>query len=391
MSRLNNSRLESSRLESSRIQAITLKRNKFGNYEHKETRFVVDKNTRCVYGKQNDNGSVDSLTPDDLKVCVEKNFRVEPRLLVHERKESEEKTTSSSESAPTDINRDTKDSEIDRNNVCECGDEECDGDCVDDDDECPHCCDGCGRINDESENEVRINRRIPIVDKSTEDKKETQNEESQEKIKENERKELLIELFVTKWQKKFDEKFADKKFNNNHTVIKFDVDRCSITNTHGLEFRGCELWYNKSTNFYYIEFNLYKFVDGICPPNFKGSEMYCVISFGSTLKEAFIKSIDNIDKHVFCRHCGNITKTDSYFFEQERCESCLITELITSKREKSEFCSICQEYTKNYYTIRCDHKFHRACLSRLDVKKCPTCRKWIDEDDEENYGDSDEE
>lgn len=53
---------------------IALHRNKFGNFEHTETRFVFNNKTEKVYGKQNDNGSVSSLTPEDIDICNKFKF-----------------------------------------------------------------------------------------------------------------------------------------------------------------------------------------------------------------------------------------------------------------------------------------------------------------------------
>ena len=55
--------------------ALTLKRNKHGNYEHSETKLVFEKNTKEAYGKQNDSGSIDYLTAEDIEVCKKWNFK----------------------------------------------------------------------------------------------------------------------------------------------------------------------------------------------------------------------------------------------------------------------------------------------------------------------------
>jgi hypothetical protein len=54
--------------------AYVLKRNSHGNYEHPETKFVFDKVTREVYGRQTDNGVVD-LTVEEVEQCKRLNFK----------------------------------------------------------------------------------------------------------------------------------------------------------------------------------------------------------------------------------------------------------------------------------------------------------------------------
>lgn len=53
---------------------VSIRRNQFGNHEHPETALVFDPKTKKVIGKQNDNGSVDDLTPEDIDVCNQYKF-----------------------------------------------------------------------------------------------------------------------------------------------------------------------------------------------------------------------------------------------------------------------------------------------------------------------------
>lgn len=53
-----------------------LRRNKFGNYEHPATRFVFDKDTKCVFGRQNGNEVV-PLSPQEIEICKTLNFKVQ--------------------------------------------------------------------------------------------------------------------------------------------------------------------------------------------------------------------------------------------------------------------------------------------------------------------------
>ncbi len=56
------------------ISSITIKKNQFGNYEHPETHLVLSKERQVVIGKQNDNGTIDQLTADDIKLCDQFKF-----------------------------------------------------------------------------------------------------------------------------------------------------------------------------------------------------------------------------------------------------------------------------------------------------------------------------
>ncbi len=56
------------------IPNISIYRNKFNNFEHKETLFIFDKPSQKVIGKQNENGKIDSLTKDDINLCNKYKF-----------------------------------------------------------------------------------------------------------------------------------------------------------------------------------------------------------------------------------------------------------------------------------------------------------------------------
>ena len=49
--------------------SVSIKRNKFGNYEHQETSLVMDKITQKIIGKQNPDGTVSPLTKEDIQIC----------------------------------------------------------------------------------------------------------------------------------------------------------------------------------------------------------------------------------------------------------------------------------------------------------------------------------
>lgn len=50
-------------------------RNSHGNYEHEETKLVLDSKTQKVYGKQLDNGKVIPLTKEDIETCNKYKFQ----------------------------------------------------------------------------------------------------------------------------------------------------------------------------------------------------------------------------------------------------------------------------------------------------------------------------
>ena len=60
-----------------KIPTIPIRRNQFGNFEHAETSFIFDSKTQKVTGKQNDDGTVDPLTPEDINICNKYKFLYE--------------------------------------------------------------------------------------------------------------------------------------------------------------------------------------------------------------------------------------------------------------------------------------------------------------------------
>ena len=57
-----------------KIPVIEIKRNSHGNYEHANTRFVINNSTKKVFGKQNDDGTISELTKDDIDQCHKYKF-----------------------------------------------------------------------------------------------------------------------------------------------------------------------------------------------------------------------------------------------------------------------------------------------------------------------------
>lgn len=59
----------------SKIPTVAIRRNQFGNHEHPETSFVFNKKTKNVIGKQNDDGTIDDLTSEDIEICKKMKFQ----------------------------------------------------------------------------------------------------------------------------------------------------------------------------------------------------------------------------------------------------------------------------------------------------------------------------
>jgi len=59
----------------SSIPTVAIRRNQHGNHEHSDTSLVFDKKTKKAIGKQNDDGSIDDLTPDDIDICNQWKFQ----------------------------------------------------------------------------------------------------------------------------------------------------------------------------------------------------------------------------------------------------------------------------------------------------------------------------
>ena len=60
---------------SANIPNILIRRNQFNNYEHPETGLVFNSKEKIVIGKQNDNGTVDDLTEEDIDQCNAFKFK----------------------------------------------------------------------------------------------------------------------------------------------------------------------------------------------------------------------------------------------------------------------------------------------------------------------------
>lgn len=60
-----------------KIPKIEIKKNAHGNYEHLESSLVINNKTQKVYGKQNKDGTISELTPEDIDLCNKYKFSYE--------------------------------------------------------------------------------------------------------------------------------------------------------------------------------------------------------------------------------------------------------------------------------------------------------------------------
>jgi hypothetical protein len=58
----------------SSIPTVAIRRNQHGNHEHPDTSLVFDKKTKKAIGKQNEDGTVEDLTEDDIDICNQWKF-----------------------------------------------------------------------------------------------------------------------------------------------------------------------------------------------------------------------------------------------------------------------------------------------------------------------------
>ena len=72
---------------------VTIKKNKYNNYEHLETKLVFDNNTKMVIGKQEDDGVVNlCLSNEDIELCNKYKFKYNLPEILEFRKKVGDKT-----------------------------------------------------------------------------------------------------------------------------------------------------------------------------------------------------------------------------------------------------------------------------------------------------------
>jgi hypothetical protein len=62
---------------SANIPTVPIRKNVFENYEHAETSFLFDEKTKKVIGKQNEDGTIATLSRSDIDMCNKYKFQYE--------------------------------------------------------------------------------------------------------------------------------------------------------------------------------------------------------------------------------------------------------------------------------------------------------------------------
>ena len=207
--------------------------------------------------------------------------------------------------------------------------------------------------------------------------------------------------------------FKNKLTINNE--FHMDID---IKNIHGLIYKKLNIQkFNTFTRCGIVKKNefLYKVtcviqtnIDGL----FDSNVFQPIFYMNSNLKKCLTEIFKQLNNYIYCKSCGKIKHVDLYHFvkdeeeqrarkddetksekdkkndeeEVSKCIMCKTSDWLHSAN-KPESCTICLKDVKNYYTLRCGHKFHRECVSDIQgcPKRCPNCRKIIDEEQEEMY------
>ena len=104
------------------LETIQIRKNKFGNYEHFETRIVFDKNNQNAIGTQNANGKIDTLTQEDIEQCKKYKFKFQlPSNIISKKSSQPSKTQDETvdEDNISDIEKEEKDDDKEEEIVIE--------------------------------------------------------------------------------------------------------------------------------------------------------------------------------------------------------------------------------------------------------------------------------
>lgn len=97
------------------IPTISITKNSFGNFEHKDSQLLFNNKTRQVIGKQNPNGNIDILSKEDIDLCnrykfiyvmpenLDNNIKDDDDILLNVEDEKEEKEEEEEEEEIDDI------------------------------------------------------------------------------------------------------------------------------------------------------------------------------------------------------------------------------------------------------------------------------------------------
>ena len=89
---------------------LSLKKNKYGNFEHSATKFVFIEATKEVYGRQTENGVV-NLTSEDIEECKKLQFKFKIPTTLTGNKEKLEDSEEEVEESEEDIDEEEEDDE----------------------------------------------------------------------------------------------------------------------------------------------------------------------------------------------------------------------------------------------------------------------------------------
>lgn len=182
----------------------------------------------------------------------------------------------------------------------------------------------------------------------------------------------LYSLLYTKLYRKLENTALSQ--GDNKKII--DFKQANIHNKHGLEISDFSLHYEPGAvmrNCYTIK-AYFRIADIL--PFHHGVETYYICK-GSTLEEVLTTFLYKINEKFYCRDCGHMRLDSDYIEDEEQCLCCLMEAVLLVEKE-TEFCSICQSDTCRYITLRCGHKFHRKCVSKLLKNSCPLCNRVIE-------------
>lgn len=171
--------------------------------------------------------------------------------------------------------------------------------------------------------------------------------------------------------------FSHIKTNIKYRIRGYNIEfKMLPQNMHGIKIKSINTIFYDATKDFKVTIIYRSLADNI--KNNNEVSFDSVFSFDKNLHKCLLSSLEKINLLIFCTHCGTTDISDKFNFKDNKCFSCGIQDYLFESLEVDEYCTICVSTTKNFYTLNCGHKFHRACLSKLsDPKKCPNCRKLI--------------
>lgn len=307
-----------------------LRRNQYGHYEHPETKFLFDKETKEVFGKQSDTEEVLPLSVEDIEQCKTMNFRVKisstdrggGSSVIEENKESEERES------------DTEDTEEDEDIAAK-------------------------------EPSLPL---LPLLPSSSSASSSDVNIIQLAKAVEL----TLIRhvFFLTTFSKRF-----DKLIKNRDGVI---LKRLRISRLHNKNYYASVSCFNNSPFFVYDDENEEEednqFRDDEEAdeefferhPRHKGSYSMDDKDLVTLLKRVFEFFRENIK---MCQSCCDI-----HDHTTSVCNNCLVAKAFRANDEEVKECAICLEKAEVYCTLPCNHSFHTKCIVQLKHQCCPLCR-----------------